>query len=82
VRITFKLVLTAALGMVVVPALAYSLMTPSDGDPMGETLREVGFVRVPLPSNLMNVGSLYYVDAGLRTSRPPATHGRPILART
>jgi hypothetical protein len=59
VRKTFKLVLAAALGTVVVPALAYSLMTPSDEDPMGETLREVGFVRVPLPSNLMNVGSLY-----------------------
>jgi hypothetical protein len=33
--------------------------------PMAETLRGFGFVRVPLPSNLMNVGSLYYVDAGL-----------------
>ena len=75
-RITFKLVLTAALGTVVVPALAYSLMTPSDGDPMGETLREVGFVRVPLPSNLMNVGSLYYVDAGLKDFKT-ACHARP-----
>jgi hypothetical protein len=76
VRKTFKLVLAAALGTVVVPALAYSLMTPSDEDPMGETLREVGFVRVPLPSNLMNVGSLYYVDAGLKDFKT-ACHARP-----
>jgi hypothetical protein len=76
VRKAFKIVLAAALGTVVVPALGYSLMTPSDADPMGQTLREIGFVRVPLPSNLMNVGSLYYVDAGLKDFKT-ACHAAP-----
>ena len=75
-RKAFKIVLAAALGTVVVPALAYSLMTPSDQDPMGETLREIGFVRVPLPSNLMNVGSLYYVDSHLKDFKTTC-HARP-----
>jgi hypothetical protein len=75
VRKTLKLVLAAALGTVVVPTLAY-LAFPSDEDPMGETLSELGFVRVPLPSNLMNVGSLYYVDAGLKDFKT-ACHARP-----
>jgi hypothetical protein len=77
VRKAFKIVLAAAVGTVVVPALGYSLMTPSDEDPMGQTLREIGFVRVPLPSNLMNVGSLYYVDAGL-TDFKTACHAASI----
>ena len=77
-RKTLKLVLAAALGTVVVPTLAY-LAFPSDEDPMGETLSELGFVRVPLPSNLMNVGSLYYVDAGLKDQL--AAHLQPIVAR-
>jgi hypothetical protein len=76
VRKPFKIVLAAVVGTVVVPALAYSLMTPSDQDPMGETLREIGFVRVPLPSNLMNVGSLYYVDAHLKDFKTTC-HARP-----
>jgi hypothetical protein len=62
----FKFALGAVLATVVVPVLAYPLMTPGDEDPMAETLRDFGFVRVRLPSNLMSVGSLYYVDSGLR----------------
>ena len=65
-RNAFKFALGAALATIIVPVLAYPLMTPGDQDPMAETLRDFGFVRVRLPSNLMNVGSLYYVDSGLK----------------
>jgi hypothetical protein len=65
-RKAFKIALAVTLATVVIPAAAYSLMRPGDEDPMADTLREFGFVRVPLPSNLMNLGSLYYVDAGLK----------------
>jgi hypothetical protein len=65
-RKAFKFALAAALATVIVPAATYRLMTPADEDPMAETLRDFGFVRVRLPSNLMNVGSLYYVDSGLK----------------
>jgi hypothetical protein len=65
-RKAFKFALGAALATMIVPVLAYPLMTPGDEDPMAETLRDFGFVRVRLPSNLMNVGSLYYVDSGLK----------------
>ena len=53
------LALTAA--VLAVPAAAYYLTTPSN-DPFGDTLREYGFVPINPPSNLMTVGSLYYVD--------------------
>ena len=65
-RRAIQLALAAAIATIVVPAAAYRLMAQDDNDPMAETLRGFGFVRVPLPSNLMNVGSLYYVDAGMR----------------
>ena len=65
-RKAFKFALGAALATMIVPVLAYPLMTPGDEDPMAETLHDFGFVRVRLPSNLMNVGSLYYVDSGLK----------------
>jgi hypothetical protein len=65
-RKAFKIALGAAFATVIVPVLAYLLMTPGDEEPMAETLRDFGFVRVRLPSNLMNVGSLYYVDSGLK----------------
>lgn len=50
---------------VVIPAAAYQLSVPSE-DPIGDTLRRYGFVPINPPSNLMNVGSLYYVDAEVR----------------
>src|SRR5258707_11504337 len=34
--------------------------------PLGDTLREYGFVPIRPPSNLMNVGSLYYVDSRVK----------------
>jgi hypothetical protein len=59
------LVLAATVATVAVPAAAYYGTRPS-GDPLGDTLRAYGFVPINPPSNLMNVGSLYYVDAGVR----------------
>ena len=47
------------------PALAYYWSKPKD-DGFNSTLRGLGFRPIPLPSNLMTVGSLYYVDAGGR----------------
>src|SRR5580692_908306 len=75
-RRAVQFALAAAIATIVVPAAAYRLMAQDDNDPMAETLRGFGFVRVPLPSNLMNVGSLYYVDAGLKDFKT-ACHARP-----
>ena len=65
-RKTYKIALAATFAAVAVPLAYYYLTMPGDEDPMAATLREFGFVRVPLATKLMNVGSLYYVDAGLR----------------
>jgi hypothetical protein len=35
-------------------------------DPLGDTLRGYGFVPINPPSNLMNVGSLYYVNSAVK----------------
>jgi hypothetical protein len=78
-RRAFKLALAATIATVAVPAAAYHLMIPGDADPMAETLREFGFVRVPLPSNLMNVGSLYYVDARLKDFKTTCHAGKAEL---
>lgn len=50
---------------VAVPLAAYYWTVPSE-DPLGNILRRYGFLPINPPSNLMNVGSLYYVDAGVR----------------
>jgi len=55
------LALAAAVTTVAVPSAAYYLTIPG-GDPLANTLREYGFVPINPPSNLMYVGSLYYVD--------------------
>jgi hypothetical protein len=59
------LALAAVVTTVAVPAGAYYLTTPSN-DPLGDTLRGYGFVPINPPSNLINVGSLYYVDSGVK----------------
>jgi hypothetical protein len=78
-RRAVQFALAAAIATVVVPAAAYRLMAQDDNDPMAETLRGLGFVRVPLPSNLMNVGSLYYVDAGLKDFKTTCHAGKAEL---
>jgi hypothetical protein len=55
------LALAATMTTVAVPSAVYYLTIPS-GDPLADTLREYGFVPIHPPSNLMYVGSLYYVD--------------------
>jgi hypothetical protein len=63
-RITM-LALAAIVTTTAVPSAAYYITRPSD-DPLGDTLRRYGFVPINPPSNLMNVGSLYYVDAAVK----------------
>src|SRR6202022_1391357 len=59
------LALAAVVTTVAVPAGAYYLTAPGN-DPLGDTLRGYGFVPINPPSNLMNVGSLYYVDSKVK----------------
>ncbi len=64
-RTMTMLALAATVTTTAVPAAAYYLTTPGD-DPLGDTLRKYGFVPINPPSNLMNVGSLYYVDSKVK----------------
>jgi len=57
--------LALAAAVLAVPSAAYYMTTPSN-DPLGDTLRGYGFVPINPPSNLMTVGSLYYVDSKVR----------------
>jgi hypothetical protein len=59
------LALAAAVTTTAVPSVAYYWTTPSN-DPLGDTLRGYGFVPINPPSNLMSVGSLYYVDSKVK----------------
>jgi hypothetical protein len=59
------LALAATVTTTTVPAAAYYWTMPGD-DPLGDTLRRCGFVPINPPSNLMNVGSLYYVDSKVK----------------
>ena len=68
-RKTMLLALAAIAASVAVPAAAYYLTKPGD-DALGATLRSYGFLPINPPSNLMNVGSLYYVDAAARSFTP------------
>src|SRR5260370_35304541 len=53
-----------------VPAVAFYWTTSHNSeDPLGDTLRNYGFVPINPPSNLMNVGSLYYVDSRVKDFR-------------
>src|SRR6266704_5322967 len=65
-RTMTMLALAATVTTTAVPAAAYYWTTSHSEDPLGGTLREYGFVPIPPPSNLMNVGSLYYVDSRVK----------------
>lgn len=63
-----KLLLLAVTGtaaVVAIPATAFYLSTPGK-DPLGDTLRDYSFLPIKPASNLMSVGSLYYVDSQVR----------------
>jgi hypothetical protein len=60
------LALAATVTTTAVPAAAYYWTTSHSDDPLGDTLRNYGFVPINPPSNLMNVGSLYYVDSKVK----------------
>jgi hypothetical protein len=62
------LALAATVTTAAVPPAAYYWTKPSD-DPLGDTLRGYGFVPINPPSNLMEVGSLYYVDSQVKDFR-------------
>ncbi|MCP3473304.1 hypothetical protein NLM33_23605 [Bradyrhizobium sp. CCGUVB1N3] len=65
-RTMTKFALAATVATVAVPlALHYWNMSGGE-DPLGDTLRTYGFVPINPPSNLMEVGSLYYVDPEVR----------------
>ena len=68
-RRTIAIALAMAMTVVAVPAAAYYFLTSPGNDPLGDTLRGYGFLPITPPSNLMNVGSLYYVDASVRDFR-------------
>ena len=59
------IMLASAAAVLAVPSAAYYITIPSN-DPLGDTLRGYGFVPINPPSNLMTVGSLYYVDSKVR----------------
>jgi hypothetical protein len=59
------LALAATVMTVAVPSAAYYSTLPGD-DPLGDTLRQYGFVPINPPSTLMHVGSLYYVDSQVK----------------
>lgn len=64
-RKTLVLALAVTLAGMAVPASAYYWSKPTD-DGLSRTLRGLGFLPNPLPSNLVSVGSLYYVDPQVR----------------
>lgn len=58
-------ILALAAAVTAVPLAAYYWTRPSN-DPLGDMLRRYGFLPIDPPSNLMNVGSLYYVDSKVK----------------
>src|SRR6185295_3429624 len=67
-RNAIMLALAATMTAVAVPAAAYYLTAPSD-DEYAKTMRGLGFMPLPLPSDLITVGALYYVDPSARYFR-------------
>jgi hypothetical protein len=64
-RKTIAVALAMVTAAVSLPAVAHLISKPAN-DPLGDTLRGYGFVPINPPSNLMSVGSLYYVDAAVK----------------
>src|SRR5258708_7649179 len=67
-RTLTMLALGATVTTVAIPAAAYYLTSHKE-DPLGDMLGEYGFAPISPPSNLMNVGSLYYVDSQAKDFR-------------
>jgi hypothetical protein len=63
------LALTATMASIAIPAAAYFLTIPDD-DAQADALHKYGFLPITPPSNLMSVGSLYYVDVAVRRFTP------------
>jgi hypothetical protein len=60
-------ILAAAIALIVtvVPSAWYLGSRPSE-DELNDTLRSLGYLPITPPSNLMNLGSLYYVDPNVK----------------
>ena len=54
--------------LVIVSAIpgAWYFASRSHGDQLSDTLRSLGYLPINPPSNLMNLGSLYYIDSDVR----------------
>ena len=61
----FRFVIIGLVVVVVIglPAAYYYLSRPTPGDQLDNTLRAMGFFPINPPNNLINLGSLYYVDS-------------------
>jgi hypothetical protein len=57
-----KIIIFALAAAVAVPSTVYYWTMPSN-DPLADTLAKYGFLAINPPSNLMSVGSLYYIDS-------------------
>lgn len=64
-RKTLLVAIAVTLAGVAVPASAYYWSKPTE-DALGRTMRGLGFMPLTPPSNLVSVGSLYYVDPQAR----------------
>jgi hypothetical protein len=64
-RKAILLALGGAIIAVGVPASIYFFTKPGN-DPLSDTLKKYGFLPIMPPSNLIEVGSLYYVDAAAK----------------
>jgi hypothetical protein len=66
IRRTMVYAIAATATVIAIPAAAHYLWRPGATDPLGQTLRDYGFLPIKPASNLMRVGSLYYVDAEVK----------------
>src|ERR1700730_9124089 len=83
------IVLAMAVTLVGTAAIAatYEWNKPTSSDPFDNTLRQYHFRGIHPPSNLLTVGSLYYVDAAGRYTRicpaqKPDLDGQVMVSRT
>jgi hypothetical protein len=77
-RTMTMLALGATVTTVAIPAAAYYLTSHSE-DPLGDMLGPYGFLPINPPSNLMDVGSLYYVDSKVKDFRAICNAGKDDL---
>lgn len=65
IRTLYIVAAALALIAIVVPAVWYFTARPSE-DQLNDDLRSLGYLPITPPSNLLSLGSLYYVDSDVR----------------